>query len=144
MSTARFFLWLPSGALLLWLDGTRAKRARSGGSFALTLALVLISGCDHGNRQAEERLTEWRLVQRPSPTELVLEIAIGSSSCNAFERVEVEETTEAVRISAIVAVAIESDVCTDDLVLAQEEVGLDVPLGDRRLVGCTPPDPAAR
>jgi hypothetical protein len=72
---------------------------------------------------------------------LSLVVAVGSGSCNRFERVIVEETPEDVTLTAVVGDKIVNPFgggCTDDLNVEFVDATLEAPLGDRQLLGCAP------
>jgi hypothetical protein len=111
----------------------------------MLLGLSLLGpGCESEEERRVERPTEWRLVDVQPSNVLVIEVAVGSSSCNEFEGVTVEETAAEVEIRAVVGVDAGADICTDDLVIGREEIRLTDPLDDRELTGCMPPEPPAR
>ncbi len=79
----------------------------------------------------------WHLVATANGKTLQLRVASGPPPCDLFERVEVQETAEAVTINAFIRHAPSS---CGDLPLNWHEaaVELDEPLGARQLLGCAP------
>ncbi len=69
---------------------------------------------------------------------------VGSGSCNDFDRVDVDESTERVLIHAYVTAKGGDTDCTDDYTWQATEVELEEPLGDRSLSGCIAPADAHR
>jgi hypothetical protein len=79
----------------------------------------------------------WQLLETPNGTTLKLYVAVGNS-CDSFERVDVEETGNAVTIRSYSRQTLDGDGCTDQLFHEQISVELEQPLGDRALLGCAP------
>lgn len=79
----------------------------------------------------------WQLLEAPMGTTLKLDIAVGNS-CDAFERVDVEETEDAVTIRSYSRQTLGGGGCEDLLIHEQVSVELEEPLGDRDLLGCAP------
>jgi hypothetical protein len=80
---------------------------------------------------------------------LTLVVEVGSSSCDHFKAVEVDETPTKVNITTLVTEREAgpgplSAGCTSDLVLRHVDVVLVEPLGERGLVGCAPGGEAAQ
>ena len=76
---------------------------------------------------------------------LTIALPIGSSSCNRFDHIDIEERGDAVSISAVVEQRSDrpfETVCTGDLRVEAVTVTLEEPLGVRELLGCAPgPEP---
>jgi len=73
---------------------------------------------------------------------VAIDVWVGSSSCNEYAGIDVDEQEDQVAITARVRTA-EGQDCTDDLTSEHVEVELDDPLAGRVLTGCRPPDPVA-
>lgn len=99
--------------------------------FFATLALGLLLAACGGTANHD-----WAL-ESLDGAELEVVVAVGSSSCNTFERLDVFEGPRSVRINAIVNIprGLSGD-CTTDLVTQRVSVTLAEPLGDRTLTGC--------
>lgn len=71
-------------------------------------------------------------------------VAVGSSSCDRFEGVEVSEDQSEVSISALVSEKQSGGLfttgCNSDMGFENIEIELNHPLGDRALTGCVPGD----
>ncbi len=101
----------------------------------LALAL-LVSSCS-GWRETSH---DWALTGIDGST-LSLVVAVGSGSCNRFERVIVEETPQDVRLTAVVGDKIAGPFgggCDADLNVEFVDAVLQESLGDRELLGCAP------
>lgn len=101
------------------------------------VAIALLVACCGGWTEVEH---DWAVTGIDGST-LSIVVAVGSGSCNRFERVEVEETPEDVTITAVVGDKIVNPFgggCTDDLNVESVDVTLAEPLGDRELLGCAP------
>ncbi len=79
----------------------------------------------------------WELNEAPSGTQLLITGYIGSSSCDSFDRIEVQESDSAVDVQVLVK-SNGNAACTDDLRMEDITVDLDEPLGVRELTGCQP------
>lgn len=80
---------------------------------------------------------DWVLTEVDGAT-LTLLVAIGSGTCDRFDRVDVTETEEEVSVIAIVdsAAGPSSPMCTADMIISLVEVTLQQPLGSREVTGC--------
>jgi hypothetical protein len=97
---------------------------------------ILVSACS-GWRETSH---DWAVTGIDGST-LSIVVAVGSGSCNRFERVVVEETAEDVTVTAVVGDKIVNPFgggCTDDMNSEFVDVTLEAPLGDRQLLGCAP------
>jgi hypothetical protein len=113
-------------------------RVNESSRLVVIVALVglLASACS-GWRETSH---DWALTAIDGST-LSIVVAVGSGSCNRFERVVVEETPEDVTLTAVVGDKIVNPFgggCTDDLNVEFVDVSLEEPLGERRLLGCMP------
>ena len=79
----------------------------------------------------------WQLLEAPTGTTLQLDVAVGNS-CDSFERVDVEETEDAVTIRSYSRQTLDGGGCDDLMLHEQLSVELEEPLGDRDLLGCAP------
>ncbi len=101
----------------------------------LALALV-VSSCSGWTDASHD----WAVTRIEGST-LSIVVAVGSGSCNRFERMVVEETPEDVTITAVVGDKIVNPFgggCDADLNFEFVDVALEAPLGDRQLLGCAP------
>jgi hypothetical protein len=82
--------------------------------------------------------TDWELRTAPSSDLLDLRVAVGSSSCDTFDRIAISESADTVTLHAYVRTQFEwGGSCTDDFVIRDDViVQLQAPLGDRELIGC--------
>ena len=120
--------------------GFRARHLLIG---AFVLALVALVALIVGGSGGEVFQTEWRLASAPVARSLSIAVYIPGSSCHRFERVDVDESSDTVRIRAFLSTT-GAPGCTADLGIRQLTVQLDAPLGDRDLEGCRTPDPRLR
>ena len=104
--------------------------------FLVTMTLLIVACADDGPESTIAPV-HWVLEEITEPSTLSIVGYIGSSSCSAFERVEVVEGETQVDISVLVRTR-NADACTSDLRLRPIEVVLAAPLGERELVGCLP------
>ena len=85
-----------------------------------------------------EKVHDWVLTQVDGAT-LTLLVAVGSGTCDRFDRVDVTETGEEVSVVAVVVSGggpSSPRVCTMDMQFSLVEVTLDQPLGIREATGC--------
>jgi hypothetical protein len=81
---------------------------------------------------------DWVLTEVDGAT-LTMWVAVGSGTCDRFDRVDVTESGEEVSVVAVVVSGdgtLSSGVCTADMVISLVEVTLAQPLGDREITGC--------
>lgn len=83
--------------------------------------------------------TYWSVSEQPGGSTLMLHVAAGGG-CEEFERLDVQETDEAVTINAYIRHTTPGpdSGCTDELNVHTATVELKKPLGDRTLLGCAP------
>lgn len=79
----------------------------------------------------------WELNEAPSGTQLLITGYIGSSSCDSFDRIEVQESGNAVDVQVLVK-SNGNAACTADMRMQAITADLDEPLGVRELTGCQP------
>jgi hypothetical protein len=106
---------------------------------AAAVLLVLLVGC--GDQPHDEEVV-WHLTSEPQRSMLEVSAVFGGSSCTDFEGWRVDESSTVVEVRAIVTFS-GDEVCTADLDSEPHTIRLDEPLGNRRLAGCDPDDPAA-
>lgn len=109
----------------------RARHHRQvlrGGMVALAVGLVACS-------PARVERTEWVLTEPPDGAQLQLAVFAGHSTCLTFDRVDVDEDEQEVRVRAYVVYS-GAGACSDDFVTERVTLDLAAELGDRRLVGC--------
>jgi hypothetical protein len=80
---------------------------------------------------------DWVLTEVDGAT-LTLWVAVGSGTCDRFDRVDVTETEEEISIVAVVdsATGPSKMVCTASMITLPVEVTLDQPLDSREVTGC--------
>lgn len=110
-------------------------RVRWSLAVGLVASLALV-GCAPAE-DWQEQATRWRLLE-PGSERLVLDVLIGSSSCNRYLRTDVVETGETVEVRAFVEVNAAVEACTGDLQTRLTPVRIAEPIGSRELVGCEP------
>ena len=118
----------------------RPVRLRTFLPLTVVLPCVFVTSCggDGGTLQSD-----WWLSEIPSGNEVPVVVYTASSSCNDFDRVEVDETADEVTIRAYVDFTGDTD-CTADYTWHPAPVELDAPLGTRVLRGCTAPEDGLR
>ena len=79
----------------------------------------------------------WELNEAPSGAQLRITGYIGSSSCDSFDLIEVQESDSAVDVQVLVKSNGNAG-CTADMRMQAITVDLDEPLGVRELTGCAP------
>lgn len=84
-------------------------------------------------------MADWWLSEAPSGVEVPVVVYTESSSCNEFDRVEVDESSDEVVITAYVNRVGGPD-CTADYNSQPAPVRLASPLGTRTLGGCVAPE----
>jgi hypothetical protein len=101
------------------------------------LTVLVAVGCADDQRTVR---SAWDLAApvTPGETEFEVVVYVGSSSCNVFDRTEIEESDLSVTVSAWTTDTRGEDDCTADLGVVREVVQLEAPLGARALVGCRP------
>lgn len=100
---------------------------------------LLVTGCTMPQPPTTVRSTPWALAAEPEGATLQLTVAIGSSSCDRFERIDVAEGPGIVTIETFVRTSAGPGVaCTTDFGVQDMTVTLDAPLADRALTGCDP------
>lgn len=85
-----------------------------------------------------EESHDWVLTEVDGAT-LTLLVAVGSGTCDRFDRVDVTETGEEVSVVAVVVSGggpSSPRVCTMDMQFSLVEVTLEQPLGTREITGC--------
>lgn len=85
-----------------------------------------------------EESHDWVLTEVDGAT-LTLLVAVGSGTCDRFDRVDVTETGEEASIVAVVVSGggpSSPRVCTADMGISLVEVTLEQPLGTREVTGC--------
>lgn len=101
------------------------------GAVAVAVAAAL-AGC--GEAAPENRRAEWVLAEE-RPDELRVAVFVGGSTCTDYDRVEVVETGDEVRVEAFVW-RDDAGACSEDFGWLETPVPLEEPLGDRVLLGC--------
>jgi len=108
---------------------------------AVTALLVLAltgAGCGDGGDEPVD--APWFVVGTRRADVLILDVGIGSSSCNDLHGFEAIESEDSIEIHAYVTVDEGGD-CTADYDVLTVDLQLDDPLGQRRIVGCRPEGP---
>jgi len=85
-----------------------------------------------------EKSHDWVLTEVDGAT-LTMWVAVGSGTCDRFDRVDVTETGEEVSVVAVVVSGdgtLSRGVCTADMVISLVEVTLAQSLGGREITGC--------
>lgn len=115
----------------------------------LLTAAAMLGSCSFV-RAWETIETEWWPNARVEADSQALDLAVfvGSSSCTSFESIHVVESSDQVRVTALVASRVkrawEGEItCTTDAAIHRVTVELADPLGERSLVGCHPAGPDA-
>lgn len=101
------------------------------GALALTL---VVGACGIIPIRSAPYRSPWTL-HSISKEEVVVAVDHGSE-CQLFDRVVMEEATEAVTITAFLADESKA-LCAGIGVTTYETLPLEAPIGDRRLIGCT-------
>jgi hypothetical protein len=95
---------------------------------------ILVSSCSGWTEAAND----WAVTSIDGST-LSIVVAVGSGSCDRFQRVVVEETPEDVTITAVVetrSANLLGQGCDMDMNFEYVDLTLEEPLGERSLVGC--------
>lgn len=101
---------------------------------------VVTVGCSSSSSSAPTpsiSAVHWELNEAPSGAQLLITGYIGSSSCDSFDRIEVEESGSAVDVQVLVT-SNGNAACTADMRMQAITVDLDEPLELRELTGCQP------
>ena len=107
---------------------------------ALLVLALTGAGCGDGGGGGERVDAPWFVVGTRRADVLILDVGIGSSSCNDLHGFEAIESEDSVEIHAYVTVDEGGD-CTADYDVLTIDLQLDDPLGQRRIVGCRPEGP---
>ena len=105
---------------------------------AVLLVGVMGVGCSSSSGSSPSiSAVHWVLDEPPAGSQLRITGYIGSSSCNSFDRVDVEESDSAVDVQVLVRFN-GAEACTADMRMQAITVELENPLGIRELTGCQP------
>jgi hypothetical protein len=99
---------------------------------------LVLAGCASSTRpSASVSDHHWVLNELTTDSRLIITGDIGSSSCDSFEEVTVDEDETTVDIRVRVR-SNGAEVCTADMRRLELTVDLAAPLGSRELTGCRP------
>ncbi len=107
---------------------------------AALLVGAVTAGCTSSSSSAPApsiSAVHWELNEAPTGAQLRITGFIGSSSCNSFDRIEVQESDSAVDVQVLVKFN-GNAACTEDMRMQAITVELENPLGIRELTGCQP------
>jgi len=108
---------------------------------AAFLAITVTVGCTSSSSPTGTSpsisAVHWELNEAPTGAQLRITGYIGSSSCDSFDRIEVQESDSAVDVQVLVKSNGNAG-CTADMRMQAITVELDEPLGVRELTGCKP------
>ena len=124
------------------IEGPRLRRGVRLGIWAVVLAVSVLVVAWCVAPDWESGTSEWSLL-RTSGRSLELRVWVGSSTCNEYEGINVDETARSVTITAHIKRERNAD-CTDDLTSKEVTVVLERSLGRRTLSGCAPTDALVR
>lgn len=117
------------------------RRAAAGAVAIGLLGTTGAAGCSADRTGA----TAWDLRSPVDGTTVELLVHVGSTGCNEFAGIDLDEGDDEVRITARARrVNSGSGECASDLLTAELTLELRRPLGDRDLTGCRPRDPIQR
>lgn len=97
---------------------------------------ALVSSCSFWTDGAHD----WAVIG-VNESSLLIIVAVGSGSCDRFERLVIEESAEEVNITAVVetkSTSLLGQSCDMDMNFEYVDLTLEEPLGDRALLGCAP------
>ena len=105
------------------------------GAIVLVAVVTVGGACSGGNGTTSSVPWELRSAVDSSTSVIPITVYVGSSSCDRFETAEVDESADAVTITAMIHSS-GAEACSGDMRLRPVEVELSSPLGDRALLGC--------
>jgi hypothetical protein len=104
----------------------------------LALLGLALAGCGSDPaRSSSVSDHHWALNEIQSDTTVIITGYIGSSSCDSFDEVTVDENDSSVDIRVRVR-SNGAEACTADMRMQEFTVELSAPLGIRELIGCMP------